>query len=68
MYERRPNKIWTVLSEVSSFVGNPVYLRCSSPGVEALLNTPPDIFIDTMGYAFTLPLFKVMYYVIITTS
>jgi alpha-1,2-mannosyltransferase len=27
-------------------------------GIEALLNTQPDIFIDTMGYAFTLPLFK----------
>jgi len=27
-------------------------------GVEALLNTVPDIYFDTMGYAFTLPLFK----------
>jgi len=27
-------------------------------GVEALLNSVPDIYIDTMGYAFTLPLFK----------
>uniref|UniRef100_H2YZN6 GDP-Man:Man(3)GlcNAc(2)-PP-Dol alpha-1,2-mannosyltransferase n=1 Tax=Ciona savignyi TaxID=51511 RepID=H2YZN6_CIOSA len=27
-------------------------------GVEALLSYPPDVFIDTMGYAFTLPLFK----------
>nr|XP_002129496.1 GDP-Man:Man(3)GlcNAc(2)-PP-Dol alpha-1,2-mannosyltransferase-like [Ciona intestinalis] len=27
-------------------------------GVEALLACPPDVFLDTMGYAFTLPLFK----------
>lgn len=27
-------------------------------GVEALLSFVPDIYIDTMGYAFTLPLFK----------
>jgi len=27
-------------------------------GIEALLNVTPSIFIDTMGYAFTLPLFK----------
>ncbi|KAH8314805.1 hypothetical protein KR067_001283, partial [Drosophila pandora] len=27
-------------------------------GLEALLKFPPDIFIDTMGYAFTYPLFK----------
>ena len=27
-------------------------------GIEAMENTIPDIFIDTMGYAFTLPLFK----------
>jgi alpha-1,2-mannosyltransferase len=26
--------------------------------VEALMNTVPDIFVDTMGYAFTMPLFK----------
>jgi hypothetical protein len=26
--------------------------------VEALMNTVPDIYVDTMGYAFTLPLFK----------
>jgi len=27
-------------------------------GVEALLSCVPDVYIDTMGYAFTLPLFK----------
>jgi alpha-1,2-mannosyltransferase len=27
-------------------------------GVEALMNTVPDIYVDTMGYAFTMPLFK----------
>ncbi|KAH8295718.1 hypothetical protein KR018_005692, partial [Drosophila ironensis] len=27
-------------------------------GLEALLKFPPDIFIDTMGYAFTFPLFR----------
>ncbi|CAK8675221.1 unnamed protein product [Clavelina lepadiformis] len=27
-------------------------------GMEALLLYPPDIFLDTMGYAFTLPMFK----------
>lgn len=27
-------------------------------GIEALSKHPPDIFIDTMGYAFTLPIFK----------
>lgn len=27
-------------------------------GMEALSKHPPDIFIDTMGYAFTLPVFK----------
>ncbi|KAM0733811.1 GDP-Man:Man(3)GlcNAc(2)-PP-Dol alpha-1,2-mannosyltransferase [Formica fusca] len=27
-------------------------------GIEALDNFPPDIYIDTMGYAFTYPLFK----------
>ncbi|XP_037025363.1 GDP-Man:Man(3)GlcNAc(2)-PP-Dol alpha-1,2-mannosyltransferase isoform X2 [Bradysia coprophila] len=27
-------------------------------GIEALLKHQPDVFIDTMGYAFTLPLFK----------
>ncbi|RLU19736.1 hypothetical protein DMN91_008293 [Ooceraea biroi] len=27
-------------------------------GIEALNNLPPDIYIDTMGYAFTYPLFK----------
>jgi len=27
-------------------------------GLEALLRCPPDIYVDTMGYAFTLPLFK----------
>lgn len=27
-------------------------------GAEALMKHQPDIFIDTMGYAFTLPLFK----------
>jgi len=27
-------------------------------GIEALSNCAPDIFFDTMGYAFTLPLFK----------
>ncbi|XP_015916483.3 GDP-Man:Man(3)GlcNAc(2)-PP-Dol alpha-1,2-mannosyltransferase isoform X1 [Parasteatoda tepidariorum] len=29
-------------------------------GFEALSNFVPDIYIDTMGYAFTLPLFKVL--------
>jgi len=29
-------------------------------GLEALLRCSPDIYIDTMGYAFTLPLFKYM--------
>ncbi|KAM7357389.1 ALG11 alpha-1,2-mannosyltransferase [Cochliomyia hominivorax] len=27
-------------------------------GLEALLKFPPDIYLDTMGYAFTLPLFR----------
>lgn len=27
-------------------------------GLEALCKFPPDIYIDTMGYAFTLPLFR----------
>eukprot|EP00088_Acartia_fossae_P062987 TRINITY_DN7649_c0_g1_i9.p1 TRINITY_DN7649_c0_g1~~TRINITY_DN7649_c0_g1_i9.p1 ORF type:complete len:489 (-),score=45.40 TRINITY_DN7649_c0_g1_i9:212-1678(-) len=27
-------------------------------GIEALTNCPPDVYFDTMGYAFTLPLFK----------
>lgn len=27
-------------------------------GIEALCRFPPDIYIDTMGYAFTLPLFR----------
>ena len=27
-------------------------------GVEALYKLPPNVYIDTMGYAFTLPLFK----------
>lgn len=27
-------------------------------GLEAAIRRPPDIFIDTMGYAFTLPIFK----------
>lgn len=27
-------------------------------GLEALIRFPPDIYLDTMGYAFTLPLFR----------
>lgn len=27
-------------------------------GMEAALKYPPDVFIDTMGYAFTFPLFR----------
>lgn len=27
-------------------------------GLEALIKFPPDIYLDTMGYAFTLPLFR----------
>ena len=27
-------------------------------GMEALLKFVPDVYIDTMGYAFTIPLFK----------
>ena len=27
-------------------------------GMEALSHGAPDVYIDTMGYAFTLPLFK----------
>ena len=36
-------------------------IKCTgliSKGIEALNKANPDIFLDTMGYAFTLPLFK----------
>jgi len=29
-------------------------------GIEALIKRPPDVFIDTMGYAFTLPIFSLI--------
>lgn len=47
--EARPYPIFTLLGQS---VGSLVL------GLEALLKFVPDIYLDTMGYAFTLPLFK----------
>lgn len=47
--EARPYPIFTLLGQS---VGSLVL------GFEALLKFVPDIYIDTMGYAFTLPMFK----------
>ena len=45
-------KTWPFLTLVGQSLGSIVL------GLEALWSLAPDVYIDTMGYAFTLPLFK----------